>query len=309
MLDPKKIFPIGIGTWGIGGLAEKDPNNDDNKQIAALVYSLNKGMNLVEATYWYAEGRAVELIKEAIDASSKDRSDIFINSTIYPYRNPSLKDVEEEMNILLKTLNTNYIDTVQFSLSSLVQWDRKDAKKLLKKWLTQKIMRFVSVTNFDLENLIEFKKEFGSKLFSHEVVLNFEIRENQNLGIIDYARNNGIRNFIFQPLRRNRTALRNWPMLLELSKKYGVTQNQIILNWLIWKGCIPLTKSENIRHIDETVSSTKFKMDKQDYLKIDNFRPEGWKSPQIDWYKTGDGETIFMLPNIFDEEYDKQKSL
>ena len=37
MLDPKNIFPIGIGTWGIGGFAEKNPQNDDEKQVADFI--------------------------------------------------------------------------------------------------------------------------------------------------------------------------------------------------------------------------------------------------------------------------------
>jgi diketogulonate reductase-like aldo/keto reductase len=309
MVNKDDLSKIGIGTWGIGGFAERDPKNDDRKQIEALKYTFNNGVNLIEATYWYAEGKAVELIKLALDESSKKRDQIFITSTIYPYRNPTLKEAEKEMEILLNTLKTDYIDTVQFLLSSLPQWGRDESKQILKKWLSENIVRYVSVTNFDLESLREFKEEFGEKLFSHEVILNFEIRENQDLGIIDFAKENDIKNFIFQPLRRNRTVLRNWPLLMELSEKYSKTQNQIILNWLIWKGCIPLTKSENIEHIDESIGSIGFVMSQEDYLKIDEFRPKGWKAPKIDWYKTGDGQPIFMLPNIFDEEYNKQNSI
>lgn len=54
MLDPKNIFPIGIGTWGIGGFAEKNLQNDDEKQIKALTYMINSGFNFVEANLWYS---------------------------------------------------------------------------------------------------------------------------------------------------------------------------------------------------------------------------------------------------------------
>ena len=298
-----------MGTWGIGGFAERDPQNNDQKQIEAMRYAIDNGVNLIEATYWYSEGRSVELIKEAIRQSDKDREDIFITSTVYPYRNPTLLDAEREIDVLLATLETDYIDTLQFSLSSLLQWGRKDSINFINKCIVKNKSRYISVTNFDLDSLKEFKKEFGDKLFSHEVVLNFEIRENQDLGIIDYANKNDIKNFIFQPIRRNRTAQRNWPLLLELSEKYSKTQNQIILNWLIWKKCVPLTKSENIEHINETLGSINFKLEERDYLKIDLFRPKGWNPPKIDWYKTGDGQPIFMFPNIFDEEYNKQSKV
>jgi len=100
MVNKDDLSKIGIGTWGIGGFAERDPKNDDRKQIEALKYTFNNGVNLIEATYWYAEGKAVELIKLALDESSKKRDQIFITSTIYPYRNPTLKEAEKEMQEL-----------------------------------------------------------------------------------------------------------------------------------------------------------------------------------------------------------------
>jgi diketogulonate reductase-like aldo/keto reductase len=35
--------------------------------------------------------------------------------------------------------------------------------------------------------------------------------------------------FAYQPLRRNRTAMRNYDVLVELAEKYNKTQNQIII--------------------------------------------------------------------------------
>ncbi len=40
MIDKKDLFPIGIGTWGIGGYVERDPDNNDEKQVDALRYML-----------------------------------------------------------------------------------------------------------------------------------------------------------------------------------------------------------------------------------------------------------------------------
>jgi len=38
------LFPIGIGTWGVGGFIEKDINLDDDSQINALKYALEQGI-------------------------------------------------------------------------------------------------------------------------------------------------------------------------------------------------------------------------------------------------------------------------
>jgi diketogulonate reductase-like aldo/keto reductase len=306
VLKQKDIFPIGIGTWGIGGYAQINPQNNDDKQKEALTYSINHGMNLIEATWWYAEGHSVQLISDAIKQSEKKRDDLFITSTVYPYSNPTINKAEKEIEIVLKTLNTKYLDVAVFSLSSLPQWGETKSIKLLNKLIKNKIIRFVGLTNFNLEMLTKFKKEFSDKLFSHEVTFSFEIRENQDLNILSFADNNKIKNIIFQPLRRNRTAVRNWPLLINLSNKYHRTQNQVILNWIVTKGYYPLTKSETIDHIDEHLDSLNFRMELSDIKKLDDFRPIGWNPGKIDWYKTGEVTPIFQLPNDFDEKYNEK---
>jgi len=108
-------------------------------------------------------------------------------------------------------------------------------------------------------------------------------------------------------LRRNRTAMHNWKLLSDLSKKYDKTQNQIILNWTSSKGFLPLVKSENISHIDENLSAFDFNIEDEDLRDMNNWRPLGYKSPDIDWRMSGKGVAPHQLPNIFDSEYEKQR--
>ena len=137
-----------------------------------------------------------------------------------------------------------------------------------------------------------------------ELCYDFEIRENEDLGILGYGLENRIINVPYQPLRRNRTAKRNWPLLKELSQKYGKTQNQIIINWLTARGLHPLVKSETIAHIDENLAALEFKMEKDDLEKLTEFRVPGYQSPGVDWFMKGKkGVFIHALPNIFDENY------
>jgi hypothetical protein len=55
-----KLFPVGIGTWGIGGFTERKPDNNDQKQISALVHMTRGGMNYMELNVWTAQGHSVE---------------------------------------------------------------------------------------------------------------------------------------------------------------------------------------------------------------------------------------------------------
>ena len=83
MINKKDIFPIGIGTWGIGGFMEKDTNVDFAKQEKALTYMFDKGLNLVETNMWYSQGASVDILSKAFKNSSKKRDDIFICQAVY----------------------------------------------------------------------------------------------------------------------------------------------------------------------------------------------------------------------------------
>ena len=89
------------------------------------------------------------------------------------------------------------------------------------------------------------------KLDFFEGVYNLECKINESIGILDYCKKNNIEFVAYQPLRRNRTHLRNYDLLVELSRKYNKSQNQIILNWIIKEKNIKvLIKSTNCNRID-----------------------------------------------------------
>ena len=105
----------------------------------------------------------------------------------------------------------------------------------------------------------------------------------------------------YQPLRRNRTHLRNYDLLVELSRKYNKSQNQIILNWIIKEKNIKvLIKSTNCNRIDENIESLNFKMEQSDYKRLNDFKNEEFENIKIDWNNTGDGISIDQLPNQFE---------
>lgn len=307
MVDPKKLSKIGIGTWGIGGFADINPDNNDERQIESLKYMLDSGFNFVEANHWYSKGKSVELLAEALRRSSKSREDVFICQAVY-IKNGDFETAEREVLSVLKIFDTNYIDTFQFTASVFYEFGFDKCVAFVDKMISKKVFRYTSITNENLALLKKYHEHFGEKLFSHEVGFNFEVRENETEGTVPYANSNNIRTVAFQPLRRNRTANRNWPILVELSKKYGKTQNQLIFAWLISKNILPLTKSETIEHINEYIDVMNLKLDIEDIKKLDEFKLN-YVSPKIDWEKTGNGIDVSQLSNVFDEEYDKQQKI
>lgn len=297
---------MGIGTWGIGGFMEADPQNDDKKQIEALIYSLDKGVNYVETVYIYAKGKAVELLSKAVTQSKIDRSKIFITLSVYQRDAKTIEEVDGKLAHFLAAFQTNYVDSIQFTMGLVNDLGLDSVKEYVDGLIAQGKTRFTSLANSNLDHLTKYHEAFGNKLFAHEGCFNFEVRENEYEGITEYATQNNILNVVYQPLRRNRTALKNWPILVKLSKKYNKTTNQILLNWIVSKGFFPLVKSSTKQHIDENLSSFDFTIEKEDLEKLNRFKIPGYTSPEIDWFGTTDGVQIHQLPNIFDELYEKQ---
>ena len=300
MLNRKNLSKMGIGTWGVGGFAEPDPLNNDAKQIEAIAYSLNKGLNYVETVYMYAGGKAVEILSKAVRESGIDRNNIFVTLSVYQKDAKTAQEVKDRIDAFLRIFEMGYVDSVQFTMGIVKDLGLDAIRVLVDELINRSKARFTSLTNSNLEFLKEYHRVFGDKLFAHECVFNFEVRENENLGITSYAKQNDFLNVVYQPLRRNLTATRNWPLLVELAKKYSRTQNQILLNWIVSKGYFPLVKSEIKEHIDENLAAFDFQIEREDLKRLDEFRIPGYKSPPIDWYDTGGGIKIHQLPNIID---------
>lgn len=303
MLEVQSLSKLGIGGWGIGGFATPDPDNNDGEQVNAITYALKRGLNVIDVSYLNAEGKSPELIKEAIVKSGLKRDDLFLALVVYDYKNPTLADFEREIQKFFDLFKTHYVDTLQIQVSALHRYGFDEVTSLIDRYLSSGKARFTSLTNANLEQLQKFHSKFGNRMFSQEVHYSFEVRDNEYLGILDYADNHGIKNVIYQPLRRNRTAQRNWPLLVDLAKKYNKTQNQIILNWIVSKGYLPLNKSQNTGHVDENITALDFKLEPADIKAMNDFRVPNYKMQEIDWYVEGTGPTIFSLPNSFDEVY------
>ncbi len=299
-IDIRKISKLGLG-----GLKDFDPSINQQQQIEAVTYTLNQGVSYAEVTMWYSEGHAAEILAQSIAASKKDREEIFLSQAIYEYDHPTFETIDNELIDLHHIFETDYSDAITLPMNSF----NKYGFDKVCNWLDKKIIngqtRYVSTTNADKEFLELLHKRFGDKLFAHEVHINFEIREMERLKIIATADKFGVRNVIAQPLRRNRTALHEWPLLTEIAKKYNATQNQIILAWMVARNFLPLIKSTNTKHINENLGALEILLEDSGIVRINNWLPN-YKLPEIDWHNTGVGVTPHQLANVFDDDYKEQ---
>lgn len=105
-INGKKISPIGLGTWKMGGSGHPE-TSDDRRNIAALKYGIENGITLIDTAEMYGDGHSEELVGKAI--SSFPREDLFIVTKVW---NDHLRhdDLVRSAKNSLKRLNSGYID-------------------------------------------------------------------------------------------------------------------------------------------------------------------------------------------------------
>ena len=288
MIKKDEIFPIGIGTWKI------DYENFEN-DINGLLHSYNCGQNYLSLYMLYNNGEVVRQVKKFIDKVDRDK--LFINVNLEPTIE-KVEDVEKQLDEYLKILNTDYVDSLQIHSPIFTKIPLIDVYKEIERLVSIGKVRYIGISNVNLEQLTEINNSVKIDFF--EGIYNLECKLYENIKVLEYCKKNNIQFICYQPLRRNRTAMQKYPLVLELAKKYNKTQNQIILNWIFKeKNIIPLIKSTNIDRINENISSIKFEMNKEDYSQLNDFRSNKFDEIEIDWNGNG-GVTIDQLANQFE---------
>lgn len=287
MQDINEIHPIGIGTYNL------DLENKA-KTLQALQYSVEKGQNFMSTSLLYDNGKVVDFLRDFFKEVNKDN--VFLTCHLEPYIEKR-EDVEKQLDEYLKKMNIDYVDSLQVHVSYASKIPLLDTYEEMEKLVKKGKVKYLSASNTTLEELKLLQENF--KIFSYEGVYNLECKYYENVGLIDFCKENDIRFVCYQALRRNNIAKMNYPFLTEMARKYGKTQNQILLNWLIKeKDLNTIIKTNTIQNIKSNLESLDFSIEKEDVKKLNDFQDERFNTIEIDWKNQG-GITIDKLASQF----------
>lgn len=299
-MNKENIFPLAIGTYGLGASRSESWEDNDNElvideeEMKALIYSYEQGQNFIETSYIYAGGQTMKFISEFL--KRVDRSKLFITVKIENFIE-KVEDIEEQLDKYLNILRIDYADSILIHTPKASKIPLEESYRELKRLVSIGKSRNVSASNLNINQLKMIVEELDIELFSFEGLYNLECKQNEDVGILDYCKEHNILFINYQPFRRNRTANHNYPLLVELANKYNKTQNQILLNYYVKeKGIIPITKANKIEHIKLNLKALDFDMEQQDYQRLNDFRCEEFDKLEVDWLDNG-GIPIYKFAN------------
>ena len=289
MIGKKEIHPLGIGTFKLD-LADR------NSTMRALQYSFDHGQNFIDTSYLYENGENITFLADFFNVLN--RENIFIITSIEKFvENPM--DIEAQLDNYLKMMGLDYVDCLQLHEPAATKIPLIETFESMNQMVKKGKTRFLGASNLNSEDLRLIHDNF--KLFHFSGAFNLECKAYEEIGAVNYCSKNDVLFIAYQALRRNRTAGKNYPVLVELAQKYGKTQNQIILNWIVKeKKTFPLVKAGKIENIKENLAALDFEMDEFDMKKLNDFNSPEFESVNIDWKNKGNGVVIHQLPNQFE---------
>ena len=252
------LNPIGVGTWGMGGDRFEDGSlyadyRHDDREIAAIGYSISKGQNHVDTAQLYGSGHTEEIVGNAI--KGVERESIYIATKVW--RSHSLRHAVPKMaEESIEKLGSVYIDLLYVH----APWDSIEMSEYiggLNDVVDSGLALTIGVSNFTTSQL-----EAACRMSKHPIVANqihYSLLERKSIadGMLEFCRREGITVVAYRPVERKLLADQTKSEeLRSLSQRLGHTPAQVAIAWLLCQeGVITIPKASDHDHIDENLGA------------------------------------------------------
>ena len=263
---------IGQGTWMI-------ENSSDSSSILLAIKALQLGLDLgmlhIDTAEMYGNGKAEELIGQAI--KGRGREDIFLVSKVLP-SNASYEGTIMACKNSLKRLKTDYLDLFLLHWPSS-QHPIAETMESMEKLVADNLVRFIGVCNFNLKELQDAEQALeNERIACNQVLYHLGYRAIEKR-ILPYCTKQGIAVVGYSPFGHG-----DFPspksvkgkLLEDIANRHGKTPRQVALNFLSLHSnvfTIPKTSHpERVRENSESVEGD-WNLTHEDIAEIDRVFP------------------------------------
>ena len=218
--DGERVPAYGQGTWYMG-----DDRARRAEEIATLRLGLDLGATLIDTAEMYGDGRAEQLVGEAIAGR---RDEVFLVSKVLPH-NASRRGTVAACEKSLKRLKTDRIDLYLLHWRGSVPF-AETLEALIALQSAGKI-RHYGVSNLDLADMQELWPLGGGAAIATNQLLYNLTRRGIEWDLLPWLRARRVPVMAYSPLEQAR--LIGNPKLAAFAKSHGMTPAQAALAWLL----------------------------------------------------------------------------
>jgi diketogulonate reductase-like aldo/keto reductase len=258
-----------MGTWNIEGRTR----DAERRGIEALRLGLDLGMKHIDTAEMYGNGRSEELVAEALAGR---REQVFLVSKVMP-SNASYEGTLKACERSLKRLRTNFLDLYLIHWPSS-QYPIKETMRAMEKLVDEGMIKFIGVSNFDLDQLREAQHALKKhRIACNQVLYHLAYRDIER-DLLPYCIESEIAIVGYSPFGHG-----NFPspqskggkVLAEIAKRHSSTVRQVALHFLTRHPALfTIPKAGNPDHIREISGAVgNWRLTDEDIAGIDSTFP------------------------------------
>jgi len=257
----ERVPQLGQGTWQMG----VDPARRA-EEIASLRAGLDLGLTLIDTAEMYGEGRAEDLLAEAL---GKQRDAAFIVSKVYPH-NASRDGVVAACERSLSRLKTDRIDLY------LLHWMGRHplAETIAGFEALHKAgkIRHWGVSNLDHDDMQALWSLDGGRGVATNQILYNLTRRGAEWSLLPWQRSNGVPTMAYSPVEQGRLIANR--RLVDFARDRRATPAQGALAWLLAKpDVIAIPKAATTTHVSENAAARDLVLSAADMAELDRIFP------------------------------------
>jgi diketogulonate reductase-like aldo/keto reductase len=235
-------------------------------------------MTHIDTAEMYGGGAVERFLRDVVAAVPRD--DVFLASKVLP-SNASYNDTIAACNRSLQRLGVDYLDLYMLHWPSRVPL--RETMRALADLVRAGKTRFVGVSNFDVDEMLEAKALLGDVPLACNQVL-YHLRERTiEHRLIPTAAREGVDIVAYTPFGRGqypREAAKEENVLGAIAQKHGVSSRAVILAFLTrHANAFTIPKASSIPHVEENAAAGSVTLDASDIAAIDSAFPRGHDGP------------------------------
>jgi diketogulonate reductase-like aldo/keto reductase len=263
---------IGQGTWDMPETGARS-----REAQRAIRRGLELGMTHIDTAEMYGSGRVEELVGAALRGVRRDR--YFIATKVLP-ANASYRGTLAAAERSIARLGCEHLDLL------LLHWPGahplEATMRAFDDLVEQGKVRFVGVSNFEPEEMLEAESHLRAPLACNQVLYHLNERGIEHR-LVPLAHERGIAIVAYTPFGRGeflRSGRAGRDVLEGIARKHGATVHQVALAFLTREAHVfAIPKAASAAHVEENAAAGALQLEPADLAAIDAAFPRGKAGP------------------------------